>query len=404
MDVTAQIWLRPAPGKLQILLRVPLQAVRDVQFPEQPGGFLDIEKLTPLLPAAAKVTLLDSLDLYEGDAKLAPAQVRATQISLAADRSFETFAQALAHTQQTKPANAERLLWNQVHFDVLAETPIRDQRSPFAIRARLDHLASRVGTALRFELPGGISRAYQWSTDPGIVPLDPSWTQAARGFIALGVEHILSGADHLLFLLCLIIPVRRIRELIWVITAFTLAHSLTLIAAAYQWAPQALWFPPLIETLIAASIFYMAIENVWSPAHTDRRWMLAFAFGLIHGCGFSFALHESMQFAGSHLLLSLLSFNIGVELGQLAVLIVAVPLLGWLLRRAERTGVIILSTLVAHTAWHWMAERWDRLSKFSLAWPAWDAASLAALLRALALLLLLAGALWLVRRKQRALS
>ena len=91
--------------------------------------------------------------------------------------------------------------------------------------------------------------------------------------------------------------------------------------------------------------------------------MVAFGFGLVHGFGFSFALRETLQFAGAHLLTSLLSFNIGVELGQLLVLLALVPALDLLFRYvvAERIGTIILSALVAHTGWHWMTERWERL-------------------------------------------
>ena len=131
----------------------------------------------------------------------------------------------------------------------------------------------------------------------------------------LGFFHILDGTDHLLFLFCLVIPFRRFRALIPVVTAFTVAHSITLIASAYNLAPDALWFPPLIETLIAMSIVYMALENIVGGATVQRRWMITFGFGLVHGFGFSFALRQTMQFAGSHLLASLLSFNVGVELG-----------------------------------------------------------------------------------------
>ena len=96
--------------------------------------------------------------------------------------------------------------------------------------------------------------------------LDPSWRQAALQFVKLGFRHILDGTDHLLFLLCLVIPFRRFRSLVAVVTAFTVAHSITLIASAYNLAPDALWFPPLIETLIATSIVYMALENIVSRA------------------------------------------------------------------------------------------------------------------------------------------
>src|SRR5206468_7236894 len=134
--------------------------------------------------------------------------------------------------------------------------------------------------------------------------------------------------------------------------------SITLIASAYNLAPDALWFPPLIETLIAVSIVYMALENIVSP-QLKRRWLITFAFGLVHGFGFSFALRQTLQFAGSHLLTSLLSFNVGVELGQLLVLGFLIPVLSVLFRFvvAERIGTIILSALIAHTGWHWMIDR-----------------------------------------------
>ena len=95
------------------------------------------------------------------------------------------------------------------------------------------------------------------------------------------------------------------------------------------------------------SIVYMALENIVG-ARLERRWLIAFAFGLVHGFGFSFALRDQLQFAGSHLVTSLLSFNVGVELGQILVLAVSVPALALLFRRAvpERMGTIILSVLV----------------------------------------------------------
>jgi len=115
-----------------------------------------------------------------------------------------------------------------------------------------------------------------------------------------------------LFVMCLIIPFRRIRPLVVIVTSFTVAHSITLLASAFSLLPKALWFPPLIETLIAASIVYMAFENIVG-SRWQRRWIIAFGFGLVHGFGFSFALRETLQFAGSHLLTSLLAFNLGVE-------------------------------------------------------------------------------------------
>jgi hypothetical protein len=162
-------------------------------------------------------------------------------------------------------------------------------------------------------------------------------------------------------------------------TAFTVAHTITLMAAAFGLAPQGLWFPPLVETLIAASIVYMALENIVG-SNPRRRWIMAFAFGLVHGFGFAFALRESLQFAGSHLVTALFAFNIGVELGQVAVLLVLVPAANLLFRVIPaRLGVIILSALIAHTGWHWMTERFAELRKF--AFPALDAGAMASVLR-----------------------
>ena len=112
--------------------------------------------------------------------------------------------------------------------------------------------------------------------------------------------------------------------------------------------------------------------------------MIAFGFGLVHGFGFSFALKQTLQFAGSHLLTSLLSFNVGVELGQLLVLILLIPFLEALFRFvvAERMGTIILSALVARTRWHWMLDRADRLRQFLLRWPALGVAQLVSILLA----------------------
>jgi len=182
------------------------------------------------------------------------------------------------------------------------------------------------------------------------------------------------------------------------VTAFTVAHSITLIASAYNFAPNSLWFPPLIEMLIAISIVYMALENIVGVTSVQHRWMIAFGFGLVHGFGFSFVLRQTLQFAGSHLLTSLLSFNIGVELGQLLVLVLLIPALELLFRFvvAERMGTIILSALVAHTAWHWMTERANVLRQYRFQWPTVSAAVLASSIRWMMLIVILAGLVWLV--------
>jgi hypothetical protein len=395
--VTILAFVKPEGRKLHLLVRVPLEAMRDMQYPLRDGTYLQFPSIDSLLPDAARLWIANQVDVYEGTTKLANATIVAAHVALPSDRSFETYESAVAHVTGPGLPSSTTLAWQQAMMDVLFEYPITSDSSRFSINPALARLGVRTNTILRFIPAGGTERAFEYTGDPGLVHLDPRWSQALWRFIQLGFAHILGGIDHLLFIICLVIPFRRIRPLIAVITSFTVAHSITLFASALGMAPGALWFPPLIEVLIALSIVYMAFENIVG-AKLERRWIIAFGFGLVHGFGFSFALRESLQFAGTHLITSLLGFNIGVELGQLACLLVAIPLLNALFKYvvAERMGTILLSALVAHTAWHWMLDRITVLRQFTFQWPPFDAAFAAGAMRALMLMLLLTGALWLM--------
>jgi hypothetical protein len=401
-DLTIQAYFKPEGQHARLLIRVPMKAMRDVEFPETRSGYLDFDRSDQVFHDAATSWISRLIEVYEGNTRLDEPEVVAVRASLDSDRSFSSYGQALAHVMGPKLTDETTVVWNQTLLDVLFEYPIHSERSDFSIHPALDTLGLRVVTALRFLPPSsgadGPVRAFEYTGDPGLVRLDPRWYQAAARFVEGGFQHILSGPDHLLFLFCLVIPFRSLRALIPIITAFTAAHSMTLIASAYNLAPGGLWFPPLIETLIAASIVYMALENIVGKANVHTRWMIAFGFGLVHGFGFSFALRETLQFAGAHLLTSLLSFNIGVELGQLLVLLLFVPLLDLLFRFVveERMGTIILSAFVAHTGWHWMLDRGGRLMQFRYSWPQLDAVSAVMVLRWLMAIVALAGCLWLL--------
>jgi len=399
-DVTVQVFAKPQGQQLHLLVRVPLRAMRDVNFPERGPGYLDLARVTALLPEAATLWIANFIEVFEDDTRLSKPQIVATRISLPSDRSFASYEEALAHVTGPLLSNDTNVYWDQTMLDVLLEYPIQSEQSHFSVHPALARLGLRVITALRFLPASGGVRAFEFTGNPGVIRLDPRWHQAALRFVSLGFFHILDGTDHLLFLLCLVIPFRRLGALVPVVTAFTIAHSITLIASAYNLAPNFLWFPPLIETLIAISIVYMALENIAGGSSMQRRWMMAFGFGLVHGFGFSFALRESLQFAGSHLLTSLLSFNVGVELGQLLVLILLIPVLQLFFRYAvaERMGTIILSALVAHTGWHWMLDRGRVLGQFRFEWPALTAALLASTLRWVMVLLILGGLLWFLQK------
>jgi hypothetical protein len=430
-DVTVQAFLKPEGQRLRLAMRVPLQAMRDMDYPKPRGtrntDLLDLSRAESSLRDASTLWLSDFLDLYENGEKLGAPRVVSVRASLQSDKSFASYDDAIAHLTSPGLPETTEYFWSQGLLDVLFEYPIHSERSKFSIQPRLARLGIRTLTILRYLPPDGTVRGFEFLGDPGLVQLDPRWHQAALQFAKLGFLHILDGTDHLLFLACLVIPFRRFRSLVAVVTAFTVAHSITLIASAYGLAPGALWFPPLVETLIATAIVYLAVENIvfattrkmepQSPQSTQtekdlfaisaisavssdralrRRWLVAFGFGLVHGFGFSFGLQQMLQFAGSHLLTSLVSFNVGVELGQLLVLAILIPALSLLFRYvvAEPAGTIVLSALVAHTAWHWMDERWALLRRFTFEWPVFDAAFLAGLLRWLMLVVIAAGLYW----------
>jgi mono/diheme cytochrome c family protein len=393
--VAVQAFIEQVGQVVRVLVRVPMNAMRDVEFPTRGPGYLDLTRADSTLRDAAKLWVADAIDLSADDVVLPPGRIVAVRASVPSDHAFDRYRDALAQVQGPPLSAATDIAVPQAMIDVLLEYPVASATARLAIQARFARLGVRTTTAMRVIFPDGRERAYLYAGDAGTLQLDPSWWHAASRFVTMGAAHLLEGIDHLLFLLCLILPVRRIRPLIGIVTAFTVAHSMTLGASAMGYAPDALWFPPLVEFLIAGSIVYMAIENVIG-ARLERRWIMAFGFGLVHGFGFSYVLRDSLQFAGGHLLTALAAFNIGIELGQLLVLVLSVPVLTWLFTRvvSEAPGRIVISVIVAHTAWHWMTERFDVLRTYRLTWPAMDATLAIGAIRLVMALLVIGGAAW----------
>jgi hydrogenase/urease accessory protein HupE len=181
-------------------------------------------------------------------------------------------------------------------------------------------------------------------------PADVDW----RGFVALGVEHILTGLDHLLFLAALLIGAPSLLGTLAIVTAFTLAHSLTLTLASLDLVR----LPAgIVEPAIAASIVWVALENLLPRRASGRRWAVAFLFGLMHGFGFA-AVLSGLELSGWRLGAALLSFNLGVELGQAAVVAVVLPALLWLRARPEEPRLARVASLaLAGIGAFWFVER-----------------------------------------------
>lgn len=183
-------------------------------------------------------------------------------------------------------------------------------------------------------------------------------------FVQEGIRHILEGTDHVLFVLCLVIGAVRLKSLAWRVTGFTIGHSVTLTAGFFGFVPSGAWFIPTVETGIALSIIYAAALAVMPESNHNNRerdlFLVTIAIGLLHGLGFSFVLHEILRVDSPNIWQSLAAFNIGVEIGQLIIVLIIWPTLYFInyisktTWRMSRYGIAAGSTLIAL---FWTGER-----------------------------------------------
>lgn len=412
-EIAIQAHIRPQQDQLQTLLRVPLIAIADANLPKDGTGYLAMSYLDPALREAAN-QISNGIVLLEGDERLTQYNLLNARISVASDRSFDTYEGALARVRGPKLPDTTKIYYNQGFLDLELGFPIRSQDSPFSMRVLFGRgLAQRTATYINFVRPDGAIRSFRIHDDTPLVRLDPQVHQAAWVFLSAGFYRFLDGLDHLLFIIALVIPFRRVRDLVKPIAAFALGHSMTLTLAAFGLAPMGTWFAPTVGALLALSLVYVAIENgigrglgksLREPF--SQRWIVGLVFGLFHGLGFAIALQESLQFAGSHYATALVSFNVGIELGTLIILAIVVPALNLLFTQvvAERAGIIVSSVLIGHAGWHWMTERFT-IAQLS-GWPAMDLPTMLTIVRWLLALAIVGGALWFlagfVRRKPEA--
>ncbi len=228
----------------------------------------------------------------------------------------------------------------------------------------MDGLSSTLTDVLvRIERSDGTTQVARMTPSKPALVIEaiPGKLAVARTYLGIGVEHILLGIDHLLFVLALLILVQNTRTLVWTITAFTVAHSLTLAAATLGFVrfPQA-----PVEAVIALSIVFVASEIIHvsqgRPGLTQRKpWVVAFTFGLLHGFGFAGALTE-VGLPQQAVPLALLFFNLGVELGQLAFVAAALSVIV-VGRRLVQTNPLWLPRVSAYAigivASYWTVER-----------------------------------------------
>jgi hypothetical protein len=196
------------------------------------------------------------------------------------------------------------------------------------------------------------------------VTISRSALSAIFTFIKEGFRHILEGLDHVLFVLCLVLGATALKSLIWRVTGFTIGHSVTLSAGFFGFVPSGTWFIPLVETGIALSIIYAAVIAVMPRSEENsgerKMFFVTCAIGLLHGLGFSFVLQKILQITSPDIWQSLLAFNVGVEIGQLTIIIFAWPAFRLIQRTSEyawRIGRIGIASVCIAVAAVWTGQR-----------------------------------------------
>lgn len=305
--------------------------------------------------AASAVTSLDA----DGDGTVTPAELEAARPGI--QRAIVDGVRVRSGGQPCPGKLAEARLSEEDGLDIRATyvcpAPIAQADIELGL---LDDLAR--GHRHIARVTGGVQvtetvlsrgqRAFVVGAPSGTAP--PPAKTDRLSMLALGVEHILTGYDHLLFLFGLVLVGGRWRSLLWVVTAFTLAHSITLgLATLGVWSPR----PSVIEPLIALSIAYVGVENFFVKS-ADKRWRITFPFGLIHGFGFAGALRE-VALPKADVPAALFLFNLGVELGQVGVLVLVLPLLAVLRRQPwfEKHGVRVASGAIIVAGLYWFFAR-----------------------------------------------
>ncbi len=318
-----------AYARPEIETLVPMDANRDGTVSAE-----EFEAARPKLEELAR----QALELKSNGVVLSPMAVKA---SLGAVNDVEFYVTYLGDVKL--PLTARSLLLPKLTRGHKQIFSLRDEKGESVNDQMLDEKHDTFDSAA--------NQSANQAGGPQAAPVTSFWE-----FFKLGVEHIFTGYDHLLFLFALLLVGSTLAEAAKIITSFTVAHSLTLAVATMGWVNLPSTY---VEPLIAASILYVGIENLWRT-NLKWRWLLTFAFGLIHGFGFASVLRElGVGENGRGVAMPLFSFNLGVESGQLAIAILILPIL-WKLHQwpnFKRYAVPVCSVFVAFAGLYWLLER-----------------------------------------------
>jgi HupE/UreJ protein len=354
-QIVLQGFVKPEAGRLHLLVRVPLVLLSSFSLPKRGLGYLDLARIDDRLKQAATATG-HQIELFADGIALTPT-AREARISLPSDHSFSSYSTALAHLQGPPLPIDTDLFWNQGFFDTQLEYPLQSPRPNLWIRVNVaPELGRRVKLRLEYLAVDGPPLTYELPGVSGWIALDPRWYEAAWLFVKGGFFDAFAF-DRFVFLLCLVAPFRQFRSLLAVVMVLTGLQALTSTAIVEGTVVDSPLLAALFSTSLAAAIVLLAIGNLAAPS-LRRRWFISAIVGAVGGFGLGHLLADALQFAGAHSLVSVVSFNVGVALGEVVSLALALAALRLLFARmlGPALGVVVLSAVLGHMGWHWMGD------------------------------------------------
>ena len=354
-QILLQGFVKPEGSRLELLVRVPLVLLASFALPKRGPGYLDLARIDPRLQDAAAATGRQ-IELFENGRPLSPAQ-REARLAFPSDPSFRSYASARAHFKEPRLPVETDLYWSQGFLDVALVYPIESARDDFSVRVNVaPELGARIKFHVTFLPVSGPARTLELSPASRRVPFEPRWHQTAWLFVRNGFLAPLT-LDRLVFLISLVAPFRGIRGVLVVVLVLTGVQAVSLTASAAGATPDFRLVVPLFEACQAAAVVLLAIENIVAPS-PRRRWFVASVVGVLSGFGVGHRLADDWQFAGGHRVVSVASFNVGVALAEVTTAVVALLVLQFVFTHmtGRRLGVVILSVVLGHTAWHRMLD------------------------------------------------
>lgn len=308
--------------------------------PEQLLHFIDFEAFAAD-PLGLGQLVADGHDLSVAGVRLDPAVEDVALHRGLEQPPFATLEEAVAaFNEGAKPEDGELLVGDSV-VDVILRYAGTGAVTDYALSSNLDPgLDGQDETAnlILDHFPGETLVFRERGLLATPLEVERSLWAAAATFVYEGIRHILEGTDHVLFVLCMAIGAATLSDILWRVTGFTVGHSVTLMLGILGYVPAAPWFIPAVEMGIALSIIYAGVIAVQSKGGGRFVLPVTASLGLLHGLGFSFVLNEILRGDSPHLWASLLSFNIGVELGQIGIVLAVLPPLWWISKRWSRVG------------------------------------------------------------------